>query len=615
MNEQGQDWGDFVNRYTSNSSRHSSPEREIDFVDMRLTPSTISPVFSSAEKQFCRRDNIDQCVAYLNQELGVLGFSSLFTPSRNGRGPPDTFDIVKLINSTYELLQQQQRNMKQRTDLEQKNLRSECDNDNLIQMQKRLKEQLESALREIAMGNERERQSQSKLLKAKEELKLEREELKKTKANSLHVQKQYDHEARKKERELTKLKERIHQLLTDKSQEKKVGLDILNLIKRPSGQRATWKTAGPGKNPNEEEMYRMLITSYEERQKELMVENNDLRETLQSMQAELINLLNQQNDDYDQNDNNTEGGEISESGSVDELSTGHFHMPYDMVREGIENSLREKWRLLKFRLEDKNKGSNNGSTKQEETKTVDWEEEVKRLERQLENYRHVVEQQENLIESLQAKASSPAEGSSFLTDSQLCDEQETLTSDKQLLDEQRAELENERKQLTDAAIKLGHERKKFEDERASFYKQQLLTPRKHSTGSRKSRSPDGPRLQFSSASFSPAPRSLPLSESRVSPQIPRDGPVEIPSTDDLYKALSLRTDKSQIINEFNETPLKGYSTVDGKPNRSPSPAKQPSSGESLKENYCDTKQARRISEHAQNVKKALQMKRSSSSDL
>ena len=29
-----------------------------------------------------------------------------------------------------------------------------------------------------------------------------------------------------------------------------------------------------------------------------------------------------------------QGGEISESGSVDELSTGHFHMPYDMVREG-----------------------------------------------------------------------------------------------------------------------------------------------------------------------------------------------------------------------------------------------------------------------------------------
>lgn len=34
---------------------------------------------------------------------------------------------------------------------------------------------------------------------------------------------------------------------------------------------------------------------------ELMVENNDMRETLQNMQTELINLLNQQNDNYESN--------------------------------------------------------------------------------------------------------------------------------------------------------------------------------------------------------------------------------------------------------------------------------------------------------------------------
>lgn len=34
---------------------------------------------------------------------------------------------------------------------------------------------------------------------------------------------------------------------------------------------------------------------------ELMVENNDMRETLQNMQSELINLLNQQNDNYESN--------------------------------------------------------------------------------------------------------------------------------------------------------------------------------------------------------------------------------------------------------------------------------------------------------------------------
>ena len=32
-----------------------------------------------------------------------------------------------------------------------------------------------------------------------------------------------------------------------------------------------------------------------------MVENNDMRETLKGMQAELIKLLNQQNEDYESN--------------------------------------------------------------------------------------------------------------------------------------------------------------------------------------------------------------------------------------------------------------------------------------------------------------------------
>ena len=39
-----------------------------------------------------------------------------------------------------------------------------------------------------------------------------------------------------------------------------------------------------------------------------------------------------------------------------------------------------------------------GSSDQDCSKEVNFQEEVERLERQLENYRHVVEQQENLIE-------------------------------------------------------------------------------------------------------------------------------------------------------------------------------------------------------------------------
>ena len=65
-------------------------------------------------------DRITYYLSMFLQELRVLGFPSLFTASRNGEGPADTFDIVKLINCAYELLQLQQRHMKVRTDLEER---------------------------------------------------------------------------------------------------------------------------------------------------------------------------------------------------------------------------------------------------------------------------------------------------------------------------------------------------------------------------------------------------------------------------------------------------------------------------------------------------------------
>ena len=47
---------------------------------------------------------------------------------------------------------------------------------------------------------------------------------------------------------------------------------------------------------HEEEMYRLIITNYEERQKEMMLENQVLRESLSNMQKELVDLLNREGD-------------------------------------------------------------------------------------------------------------------------------------------------------------------------------------------------------------------------------------------------------------------------------------------------------------------------------
>lgn len=42
---------------------------------------------------------------------------------------------------------------------------------------------------------------------------------------------------------------------------------------------------------NEEEMYKVLLSDYEQRQKQLLVENAELKKVLQQMKKEIISLL------------------------------------------------------------------------------------------------------------------------------------------------------------------------------------------------------------------------------------------------------------------------------------------------------------------------------------
>ena len=70
---------DFVSRYTSQSSRNSSPERDPNWeTNIKFTPSPDRHSYDLlfTEKKFCNRDNIDQSIAYLNQVSQSLKSSS-----------------------------------------------------------------------------------------------------------------------------------------------------------------------------------------------------------------------------------------------------------------------------------------------------------------------------------------------------------------------------------------------------------------------------------------------------------------------------------------------------------------------------------------------------------
>ncbi|XP_038048574.1 afadin- and alpha-actinin-binding protein B-like isoform X2 [Patiria miniata] len=522
---------------------------------------------------FCNKDNLEQCVSYLDQEMTVLGFPSLYAASdRNQSGP---FDIVQLVNCCYELMQRHQQHLNKREEMETKQMRCDSDLEHLQSSHGRLKERLEQVERDNVALTEKDRQhlNQNKSIAAK--LKNTREEMKKLESIVKHRDTQFKHDLKKKEREINKMKERIHQLLTDKNQERRIGMDILNSLQRADGKRATWKTGKTG-TKHEEEMYRLIITNYEERQKEMMLENQVLRESLSNMQKELVDLLNRQGDKGllsslgDNSDHEDDTTSVDDS-SVDELSHGHFQMPFEMVREGIETSLRSKWQKLRERIQRMEKeqqqmaggmggvgvgggenkenaanpnvpGNNNGPS------TELLEEEITRLKDKVKVYHDIIQQQEQTVQD-----SSMDEGlMALLKDSQFLEEKECIAEEKKLFYQQKAAFEKERRNFTDAAIRLGHERKKFEEERGSFLQQQLmLSP----TGMQGSTPPLRPpkSINTSSSPSGFAAEHAPSTPPNERTPVGQRTIINTPTTVELYRALKLIPDRGECLNSSRES--------------------------------------------------------------
>ncbi|XP_077981248.1 afadin- and alpha-actinin-binding protein A-like [Glandiceps talaboti] len=523
-----------------------------------LTDKLIQPVF-------CTRDSVDECIAFLDQELVVVGFPSLYTTSPSDKGPPDTFDIVRLINCTFELLQRHQKSMRLQEEMEVRQHRNFSDLDHLQTSQTRLKEEIEQSQRDIAALCEKERQLKNKNKSLSNKVKVGKEELRKLEGVLKQRDTHFKHEIKKKEREINKLKERVHQLLTDKTQERRIGMDILNSLQRSDGKRGTWKTVGQN-SKHEEDMYRLIITNYEERQKELMLENQDLRESLRNMEKELVDLLNQQSPM--KTNRSTSSGEESDidstsvSSSIEELSTGHYQMPYEMVKEGIENSMRQKWRKLKAHIKKMENGKE--TTQEISTRSAKVEilvEERTKLEKKVEVYKSIIEQQEHLLTQYQNSSASDREDQalSFLQDAHLLEEKESFSQEKRLFYQQKAAFEDERRKFTEAAIRLGHERKKFEEEKATFLQQQFL----QMTMQVQQVSPNLRPAKSISTARSPTGRSLPVTPAgsdtattashnaaiMMTPQPTYPGTIKTPNTVELFRAMQLVADNGEYLNE------------------------------------------------------------------
>ncbi|XP_023151222.2 afadin- and alpha-actinin-binding protein-like isoform X1 [Amphiprion ocellaris] len=510
-------------------------------VECRTSPLrrfSLSALHRNSLGVFCSEDNVQECLSHISQEVSSFGLRPAWTEPGSG----SELNIVAALNCMYDLIQLHRRGLRTLENMEVEQLKSNSNVDFLQLSTTRLKEQLEISKRENTGLLERERQLQLKVKSLQNCLKNEKEEVQKLQNVIASRASQYNHEMKRKEREFNKLKERLNQLLVDKK-EKKQAIDVLNNIGRADGKRSLWKTEKM-EAKHEGEMYKTLLSDYDTRQRELQLENAELRKVLQQMKKDMVSILSSRKPAA-KGDKHEHGGTQAASEEEDDEAFDSSKESVELycvhAREKLTNSIRLQWRRLKSHVE--RLDSQVSSAQTGESKSTDavpretHEEEMDRLKLEIQQCKDFIQAQQQL---LQQQLSSPCdeETASLLSDCYMLQEKERLGDEWKTLEEQRKIFERERRNFTEAAIRLSHERKAFEEDRATWLKHQFLNLSPFSDSKKPSLSKSKSAFLISAETDSSA-AVAPEKFIKHRSESPRCVPLTSPSTADLYRTLCL----------------------------------------------------------------------------
>ncbi|XP_063350797.1 afadin- and alpha-actinin-binding protein-like [Pelmatolapia mariae] len=225
-------------------------------------------------------------------------------------------------------------------------------------------------------------------------------------------------------------------------------------------------------------MYKTLLSNYDARQRELVLENAELRKVLQQMKKDMVSILSSRKPAAKSDKREHSGVQAtSEEEEVFDSSKESVELYCFHAREKLTNSIRLQWRRLKSHVE--RLDSQASLVQMVESKNTDavpqetQEEEMDRLKLEIQQCKDFIQTQQQL---LQQQLSSPCdeETASLLSNCYVLQEKERLGEEWKTLEEQRKIFERERKNFTEAAIRLSQERKAFEEDRATWLKHQFL---------------------------------------------------------------------------------------------------------------------------------------------
>ncbi|GAB1606251.1 afadin- and alpha-actinin-binding protein A-like isoform X1, partial [Argonauta hians] len=448
-----------IDRSLSNSSMVSS-----SLPDSYMYMSPYSYPYSTA---VCDKDNIEDCIVHLNQLLLNMCLPTITKMADF---------TVPLINTAFDLMKRIQQDTKFREELETKMSRIITDYDRMAASQVRSKDEIEKLEREIALRQIKEKELAAKIRALTSSVKTEKDEVKRLMSTLENRHLQYRHNAKKTEREMDRLKEKLSRVLMDKTH-KISQPEILNTLPRPEGKRATWKT----NSKQVEEFYSMMLRDYEKQLKNLHSENHDLENcieklvhTLQSLMEQfqiksVINALN--------NDCGTDPEEMDMVEGKANCDSDEAPSAFARCQELLQSFDQTCDTLHKY-LEVNVKSCNQSSSVTEQLMGHDLEGEAKteleQLKAKLQHYEDLMAFQEETLQKFVCKSHTEDNNNSFLHETQLIQEYEQLEMKKNLFLEAKGNFEKERLQHMNEAVQLAEEKKQFNQEKCQWIKEQIL---------------------------------------------------------------------------------------------------------------------------------------------
>ncbi|KAJ3337903.1 hypothetical protein HDU93_000348 [Gonapodya sp. JEL0774] len=440
-------------------------------------------------------ENLRATCDFLNRELSSLGFPS---PLKLFRQDVPREDTLRTINCIFAMLQQRQRDIAVQDELQERLRRLQYDHDQTVSALNKTKTKLETSEREVDSLNSRLTVTLKSLNAANSQLNLLRDEVKQARAAAQQVRAQCQHELKRELKEQDRLREKLNKIVADK-QAKKGSMTCINAIR---GERKPFARVGENVRASsctgrrmygrlhmmrfeltisvlfqlkrEDDLYHVVLSSHNIRERDLLDENLRLRrsyysayERMRGISEHFLTALGASGVDL----TTDPPADPLELPPLDLASPRHglqellrLMVPFDSESEaGVEDAVgamaercKEAVDGWKMEVTDARELARRATDREElwERERQNWEARVNEVEEEAAAYKRMLDEQAKLLEVNLARRmdeGGDGEEAERISTSELARIAESL-------EDERRRLEEDRKKFTEAAIRMGKER-------------------------------------------------------------------------------------------------------------------------------------------------------------